>query len=82
MNLFRSEEHVRNWSEFQAETEAGILSLIDAMAIMSTPRMSERFNGRYISTVHISTVQDTLPQFVERLLQVTDNEPFWDPRPK
>jgi len=39
--------------------------------------MSERFNGRYISTV-----QDTLPQFVERLLQVTDNEPFWDPRPK
>ena len=44
---------------------------------MSTPRMSERFNGRYISTV-----QDTLPQFVERLLQVTDNEPFWDPRPK
>jgi hypothetical protein len=77
MNLFRSEEHVRNWPEFQAETEAGILSLIDAMAIMSTPRMSERFNGRYISTV-----QDTLPQFVERLLQVTDNEPFWDPRPK
>ena len=81
MNLFRSEEYIRNWSEFQAgpssTTEAGILSLPDAMAIMSAPFLSERLSGRYVSTA-----QDTRPKFVERLLEVTNNEPFWDPRPK
>ena len=66
MNLFRSEEHVRNWSGFKPETEAGILSLADAIAIMSTPRHRDRLSGHYVSTA-----PELAPQFLERLLDVS-----------
>ena len=77
MNLFRSEEHVRNWSQFKPGTEAGSLTLADAMAIMSTPRHRDRLSGHYVSSA-----PELLPQFVERLLDVTDEASFWDPRPQ
>ena len=38
MNLFRSEEDARRWTEFVPGSEAGIVTLEQAMAIMSTPR--------------------------------------------
>jgi hypothetical protein len=76
MNLFRSKEHAKNWSQFQAGTEAGILSLSDAMRAMSTPRHRNRLSPNYVSTS-----QDSVPAFVARLLEVTDNSPFWDMRP-
>ena len=76
MNLFRSKEHVRKWAQFAAGTEAGILSLADAMRIMSTPRHRDRLNGRYVSML-----QETVAAFVQRLLEVSGNSPFWDLRP-
>lgn len=76
MNLFRSKEHVRTWSGFTPGTEAGILSLADALRVMSTPRHSGRLNGRYVSTL-----PETVPAFVQRLLEVSNNSPFWDLRP-
>ena len=74
MNLFRSEEHARNWSGFSAETEAGLLPLADMMAICSTPRMRERLNGHYVSSIAAY-----LSEFAENLMKVTGNEPFWAP---
>ena len=76
MNLFRSKEHVRNWAQFSAGTEAGILSLADALRVMSTPRHRDRLSGRYVSTI-----QDSIPAFVQRLLEVSNQSPFWDLRP-
>ena len=76
MNLFRSEEHVRNWSGFKPETEAGNLTLADAIAIMSTPRHRDRLGGRYVSMA-----QELAPQFIERLLDVTNSTTYWNPRP-
>jgi len=76
MNLFRSKEHAKNWSQFKQGTEAGILSLSDAMSIMSTPRHRNRLSPNYVSTL-----QDTVPAFVARLLETTNNSPFWDLRP-
>jgi hypothetical protein len=76
MNLFRSKEHVQNWSQFKAGMEAGILTLGDAMRVMSTPRHRNRLSPNYVSTV-----QETMPAFVERLLEVSGNAPFWDLRP-
>jgi len=76
MNLFRSKEHVTNWSQFKQGTEAGMLSLNDAMRVMSTPRHRNRLNRNYVSTL-----QATAPEFVARLLEVTDNSSFWDLRP-
>jgi len=76
MNLFRSKEHVKKWSQFKAGTEAGILSLADAMKIMSTPRHRNRLNPD-----NVSTAAETAPGFVARLLEVTGNSPHWDLRP-
>jgi hypothetical protein len=76
MNLFRSKEHVKNWSQFKPGTEAGMLSLGDAMRVMSTPRHRNRLSANYVSTL-----PETVPAFVARLLEVTDNSPFWDLRP-
>jgi hypothetical protein len=77
MNLFRSEEHVGNWSQYRLGTEAGMLTLADAMAIMSTPRHRNRLSGHYVSSA-----PELAPQFVQRLLDVTDSAAYWDPRPQ
>ena len=76
MNLFRSKEHARNWSQFKAGTEAGLLSLADAMRVMSTPRHRNRLSPDYVSSL-----AETAPAFVARLLEVTGNSPYWDMRP-
>jgi len=75
MNLFRSKEHVKNWSQFAPGTQAGTLSLADALRVMSTPRHRNRLNANYVSSA-----PDTMPAFVARLLEVSGNSPFWDLR--
>lgn len=74
MNLFRSKEHARNWSAFEAGTEDGIISLQDGAAIMSTPRHSQRLSGRCVSSA-----PEFAPAFAEQLRKVTNNSPFWAP---
>ncbi len=76
MNLFRSKEHVKKWSQFKPGTEAGMLTLANAMRAMSTPRHRTRLRPDYVSTV-----QETVPAFAQRLLEVSCNAPFWDMRP-
>ena len=74
MNLFRSEEDARNWSEFEAGTEDGIISLADGARIMSTPRHRERLSGKTVSSA-----PNFAPAFFEHLKTVTNNSPFWAP---
>ena len=74
MNLFRSKEHARGWSEFDAGTEDGILSLRDGALLMSTPRHGDRLSGHYVSDAPANA-----PVFLEHLRKVTDNSPFWAP---
>ncbi len=74
MNLFRSKEHARNWSEFEAGTEDGIIPLQDGAEIMSTPRHSQRLGGRAVSTA-----AEHAPAFFAKLREVTNNSPFWAP---
>jgi hypothetical protein len=74
MNLFRSEEHARRWTGFEAPAAAGPLSFADMMRIMSTPRHRERRSGHYVSAA-----PGHLAAFVERLREVTGGSAFWDP---
>ena len=74
MNLFRSKEHARNWSGFEAGTEDGIISLRDGASLMSTPRHRDRLNGHYVSSVSKSA-----RQYFENIRKVTNNSPFWEP---
>jgi len=74
MNLFRSEEHVRRWSGFSAGSDDGILTLDQAMAVMSTPRHRDRLNGRYVSSFPSYGAP-----FFARLREVTGSSPYWAP---
>ncbi len=49
MNLFRSEEHVRNWSGFKADTEAGINKLSDVVGLFSLNLFTRRLDPDYAS---------------------------------
>jgi hypothetical protein len=74
MNLFRSEEDARRWSEFAPGSEAGIVTLEQAMAIMSTPRHRNRFDGRYVSSSPGYSAA-----FFAKLREVTGGSPWWEP---
>ena len=70
MNLFRSEEHARNWSGFG--NTSGLLSLEDYMTIFSSGVFRERTSDAYIT--HLGEfAQDTAAV----IKQVTHDDPFW-----
>lgn len=72
MNLFRSEEHARNWTGFRAEAAAGLRPLADIQALWTAERYSQRLNGHYVSSV-----ASYWPAFLEVLNRVTGGDPFW-----
>jgi len=49
MNLFRSEEHVRNWVRFDPATEDGIISLPDLVKFFSCEYFRRRLDTDYFS---------------------------------
>jgi hypothetical protein len=72
MNLFRSEEHTRNWSGFKQEAEGGLLTLGQLTEIFSAPLFRERPNGRYITSM--PELRATL---LTAIKTVTNDHPFW-----
>ncbi len=72
MNLFRSEEHARNWAGFG--DEGGLLTLEAVGTIWSTSRYRERMNGQYIS--HLADYNEERAAVVKA---VTNDHPFWRP---
>ncbi len=70
MNLFRSEEHARNWSGFG--NTSGLLTLQDYMTIFSSGVFRERTSDTYISNIG-EFAQDTAAV----IKQVTHDDPFW-----
>ncbi len=72
MNLFRSEEHARNWAGFG--DEGGLLPLEGLRTIWSIARYRERLNGEYITH---------LPEYMKERTEVqkavTNDHPFWRP---
>jgi hypothetical protein len=49
MNLFRSEEHVKNWSGFKAGTEEGINPLSNVVGLFSLKFFTKRLDADYVS---------------------------------
>jgi hypothetical protein len=52
MNLFRSEEHVRNWNGFKANTDEGINKLSDVVRLFSVNFFAKRLDPDYASRMH------------------------------
>ena len=69
MNLFRSEEHVRNWSGFKAGTEEGMNKLSDIAELLSGNFSTKRLDSDYYSNM-----QDYMMEFIGAM---KDRGPFW-----
>jgi len=71
MNLFRSEEHVRNWSGFKAGTEEGINKLSDVAGLFSI-----NFFTRRLDVDYVSHMQEYLMELIGALKGMGS---FWHP---
>jgi hypothetical protein len=71
MNLFRSEEHVRNWSGFKPGTAEGINKMSDIVGIFSGQFVTRRLDPDYASRMN-----DYLLEFVGSL---QGRGAFWQP---
>ena len=49
MNLFRSEEHMRNWAQFNPDSADASLSLNDEVTLFSTESNKHKLDEDYIS---------------------------------
>jgi hypothetical protein len=49
MNLFRSEEHARRWSQFQPRSEEGFITLDELTGFFATESRRHMLDGDYLS---------------------------------
>jgi hypothetical protein len=49
MTFFRSEEHLRNWAQFDPATKEGIISLSDLVKLFSGSLFKRRMDPDYVS---------------------------------
>jgi len=71
MNLFRSEEHIRNWSGFKADTEEGINKISDIAGLFSGNFFARRSDSDYVSHM-----QEYLMELIGNLKGMGS---FWQP---
>jgi hypothetical protein len=74
MNLFRSEEHIRNWTKFDPATEGGIIQLGDLVKLFSGDLFQKRLSLEYVSRR-----RDYLSGFLAALKEIAKGRPFWAP---
>jgi len=51
MLFFRSEEHLRNWAQFDPTTKEGIISLSDLVKLFSGSFFKRRMDPDYVSQI-------------------------------
>ena len=76
MNLFRSEEHVRNWASYVEGTGEGITPLPDMLKLFSGPYFKRRMDEDYVS--HMS---EYAREMIPAMKEIKKTGPFWK-RPK
>ena len=74
MNLFRSEEHIRNWARFDPATAEGIIQLPDLVKLFSGDFFQKRLSLEYVSRN-----RDYLGSFVAAIMEIAQTRPFWAP---
>ncbi len=72
MNLFRSEEHIRNWTRFDPATGEGIMPLPDLVKLFSGNFMRKRLDPDYVSRN-----QEYLGEFLAEIAALAKTRPFW-----
>jgi hypothetical protein len=74
MNLFRSEEHVRNWAQFDASNEEGIIAFNDLLKLFSCDNFRKRLEPDYLSRR-----KEFIGEFWTMLTEMGKARPFWAP---
>ena len=73
MNLFRSEEDVRDWALFNPGSDEGIMPLADWMAVFSTEGRKHLLDANYISVWRPRRIQER----EEVMARLGKSGPFW-----
>jgi len=76
MNLFRSEEHIRNWTGYRPETEEGIVGLQDLVGLFSGDFVRRRLDADYVSRS-----PEYVGGFLSAVAEVARKLPFWSAEP-
>ena len=74
MNLFRSEEHVKNWSLYDSVSAESIMPLPNWATAFSGPLMRNRLQPDYLSRVN-----EYASEMVLSLKKLGKAGPFWIP---
>jgi hypothetical protein len=74
MNLFRSEEHVRNWTGFKHGTDGGIVPLADMVQLFSGSFFTRRLDPDYVSHMGVY-----MGELMATLKEISKSRPFWSP---
>jgi hypothetical protein len=72
MNLFRSEEHVKNWSLYAPVSEDAIMPLADWALAFSGPLARNRLEPDYLSRI-----QEYKAELFLTLQKLGKTGPFW-----
>jgi hypothetical protein len=72
MNLFRSEEHIRNWAGFDPATAAGIIPLQNLATLFSGNFFTRRLDPDYVSQN-----KEYLGEFLAEIAELAKTRPFW-----
>jgi hypothetical protein len=74
MNLFRSEEHIRNRAGFDPVSEEGIILLPDLVNLFSVKHFTRRLDPDYFSrNLYIG-------DFLAAVEELAKTRPFWSPK--
>ncbi len=72
MNLFRSEEHIRNWSRFDSAAEQGIVPLANIVKLFSLDMFKKRLEPDYVARVG-----QYAKEFLATGAELGKTRPFW-----
>jgi hypothetical protein len=74
MNLFRSEEHIRNWARYDPAAEQGILPLENMVRVFSEKMFQKRLDPNYVSHV-----KEYFGEIFSVFSEIAKTRPFWTP---
>jgi hypothetical protein len=72
MNLFRSEEHVRNWSQYDRESAEGTMPLRDYATLFGIRLFRERLEPDYVLRL-----MELAPEWITTLMSLGKSGSFW-----
>ena len=73
MNLFRSEDHARRWSQFNTQSEEGFIALPELAGFFATESRHHMLEADYLSTWFPKRAAERRA-FLEQIGKAT---PFW-----